>query len=75
MAVKDTVELRVLRSGVFTTPRGPLLKGMRYRASSVEAYFLQRWGVCERIDGGLTVPIETRERGPAVMQRPTIETR
>ncbi len=72
MAVKDSVELRVLHSGQLVTERGPLLKGMRLKASEVEAAFLQRWGICERKDGGPRVPRETRERSAVVRESPRV---
>lgn len=72
MAVKDSVELRVLHSDQLVTERGPLLKGMRCKASPVEAFFLQRWGVCERRDGGPTVLRETREYSAVHREPPSI---
>ncbi len=76
MAAKDSVELRVLHSGQFVTERGvTLLKGMRCKASPVEAFFLQRCGVCERTDGGPVVPRETRERSAVCSERPVVLTR
>lgn len=63
-----TVELRVLQSGGLIVNGLPLLRGMRHRASPVEAAYLQAAGVCERMNGAPSASHRSKREHAAVVR-------